>query len=37
MGSTGDGGWHEAGGGGLRFVHGLTCAVEVGVVAVLAP
>ena len=30
-----DGGWHEAGGGGFRFVDGFTCAVEVCVEAVL--
>ncbi len=30
-----DGGWYEAGGGGFRFVDGFTCAVEVGVEAVL--
>ena len=30
-----DGGWHEAGGGGFRFMNGFTCTVEVGVETVL--
>ena len=30
-----DGGWNEAGGGGFRFVDGLTCAVEVRVETVV--